>query len=190
MKVTDEMVWRFVRFNWPSINFSAGSVLSQQDVRSILEHVLGAEPEPCPCRRCERERGETVHGIPSERTHMTVCPVCGNKRCPHAEYHAYACSGSNAPGQTGEPVPEWSLDKLILRVLAAVEVSAKPPSEEERLRNLRVNLAAELFKEATLEERSDETMRWKEINTTKHTASHAFNAADIFLAEWKRREGK
>ena len=32
---------------------------------------------------------------------FVVCPDCGNKRCPHANDHRNACSGSNAPGQEG-----------------------------------------------------------------------------------------
>lgn len=30
---------------------------------------------------------------------MIVCPRCGNKRCPHATNHEYACTNSNALDQ-------------------------------------------------------------------------------------------
>jgi hypothetical protein len=30
-----------------------------------------------------------------------VCQTCGNKRCPRAEHHVNACTGSNEPGQLG-----------------------------------------------------------------------------------------
>jgi len=30
-----------------------------------------------------------------------VCPTCGNKRCPHASDHDYACTNSNEAGQAG-----------------------------------------------------------------------------------------
>lgn len=30
---------------------------------------------------------------------MTVCSICGNKRCPHAANHHNTCTGSNEPGQ-------------------------------------------------------------------------------------------
>ena len=33
---------------------------------------------------------------------MTLCPRCGNKRCPCAEWHGYRCTGSNLPGQPGK----------------------------------------------------------------------------------------
>jgi hypothetical protein len=33
--------------------------------------------------------------------HMKLCPVCGNKRCPHSDDPANACTGSNEPGQAG-----------------------------------------------------------------------------------------
>lgn len=32
---------------------------------------------------------------------MIVCPNCGNKRCPKATWHAWACTGSNEPHQQG-----------------------------------------------------------------------------------------
>ena len=34
-------------------------------------------------------------------SHFVVCPDCGNKRCPHANDHRHACTGSNEPGQEG-----------------------------------------------------------------------------------------
>ena len=32
---------------------------------------------------------------------MIVCPKCGNKRCPKAQWHEYRCTGSNEPRQVG-----------------------------------------------------------------------------------------
>ncbi|WP_237767051.1 hypothetical protein [Enterobacter hormaechei] len=47
----------------------------------------------CWCRTCR----------PITLTDMrfVVCPECGNKRCPHANDHRNACTGSNEPGQEG-----------------------------------------------------------------------------------------
>jgi len=36
---------------------------------------------------------------------LVVCPTCGNKRCPHANDHRNACTGSNEPGQEGSAYP-------------------------------------------------------------------------------------
>nr|WP_239508017.1 hypothetical protein [Enterobacter asburiae] len=36
---------------------------------------------------------------------FVVCPECGNKRCPHANDHRHACTGSNEPGQNGSAYP-------------------------------------------------------------------------------------
>lgn len=36
---------------------------------------------------------------------FVVCPECGNKRCPHANDHNNACTGSNEPGQVGSAYP-------------------------------------------------------------------------------------
>jgi hypothetical protein len=49
---------------------------------------------------------------PRIRTRMTLCPVCGFKRCPGAADHRNRCTGSNAMGQEGSlyapgpPIPE------------------------------------------------------------------------------------
>jgi hypothetical protein len=47
----------------------------------------------CWCRTC---RPITVDDM-----RFVVCPDCGNKRCPHANDHRNACTGSNEPGQPG-----------------------------------------------------------------------------------------
>ncbi|MHA1118210.1 DUF3850 domain-containing protein [Enterobacter kobei] len=51
----------------------------------------------CWCRTCR----------PITMTDMrfVVCHVCGNKRCPHANDHRNACTGSNEPGQEGSAYP-------------------------------------------------------------------------------------
>jgi hypothetical protein len=56
------------------------------------------EPTKCWCHTCR----------PVTMTDMrfVVCPECGNKRCPHANDHRHACSGSNKPGQEGSAYPE------------------------------------------------------------------------------------
>lgn len=57
--------------------------------------------EPCGCRICLQVRKEMVGGLPAEMTRMILCPLCGNKRCPHANNHEHACTNSNEPGQKG-----------------------------------------------------------------------------------------
>lgn len=54
-------------------------------------------PEKCWCRTCR----------PVDITDMrfVMCPDCGNKRCPKANDHRNACSGSNEPGQAGSAYP-------------------------------------------------------------------------------------
>jgi len=48
----------------------------------------------CCCWRCMEDRNEI-------RSHMILCPTCGNKRCPKASDHRLECTGSNEPGQAG-----------------------------------------------------------------------------------------
>ncbi len=48
-------------------------------------------PAKCWCQTC---RPVTMNDM-----RFVVCPECGNKRCPRANDHRNACTGSNAPGQ-------------------------------------------------------------------------------------------
>jgi hypothetical protein len=66
--------------------------------------------QECWCRTCDPL---TVRFI--------VCPDCGNKRCPKANYHGHACTNSNACGQPGSA---WEHVKHIGRT--------KPTPEGER----------------------------------------------------------
>lgn len=54
------------------------------------------EPAVCPCRRCDDARRNAAIA-----PKFIVCPLCGNKRCPHATSHVFPCTGSNEPGQKG-----------------------------------------------------------------------------------------
>jgi hypothetical protein len=59
----------------------------------------------CECRACLQERDEHIMigrlKVPAEMTRMVLCETCGSKRCPHANDHRHACTGSNEPGQAG-----------------------------------------------------------------------------------------
>lgn len=55
----------------------------------------------CFCWNCNYDETEPVTGLPYVMTQMILCPSCGNKRCPHATDHRFACTGSNEPGQSG-----------------------------------------------------------------------------------------
>jgi hypothetical protein len=61
--------------------------------------------QECGCRRCLRERGANIMGLPIELMKMVVCPECGNKRCPKASDHRHECTDSNEPGQLGSVYP-------------------------------------------------------------------------------------
>lgn len=51
----------------------------------------------CWCRTCRP--------VTFTDSRFVVCPECGNKRCPHANDHRNACTGSNEPGQEGSAYP-------------------------------------------------------------------------------------
>ncbi len=51
------------------------------------------EPMPCPCLRCSPQ--------PEFGATMRCCVCCGNKRCPHNEWHGFRCTNSNELDQVG-----------------------------------------------------------------------------------------
>lgn len=53
----------------------------------------------CWCFDCIKDMKED--GWPLTLTRMILCPLCGNKRCPHATNHNNPCTNSNEPGQPG-----------------------------------------------------------------------------------------
>ncbi|XFS97469.1 hypothetical protein AAHU87_09260 [Klebsiella pneumoniae] len=76
----------------------------------VYQAMLAAAPQPqnaqqnipeiipdCWCRTC---RPVVLNDM-----RFVVCPDCGNKRCPRANDHRNACTGSNEPGQEGSAYP-------------------------------------------------------------------------------------
>lgn len=55
----------------------------------------------CGCITCDARRRAALPFPECLVTHLIVCPLCGNKRCPRATDHNLACTGSNDPGQSG-----------------------------------------------------------------------------------------
>lgn len=70
------------------------SVMVVSEVIKAWAAMLAATPKPECCR-------------PVAMTDMrfVVCPDCGNKRCPRANDHRNACTGSNELGQEGSAYP-------------------------------------------------------------------------------------
>lgn len=64
------------------------------DTAQSLEAAKKATGSPLCCHKCFR-----LHNLAP--MFMLVCPICGNKRCPHASDHELACTGSNASDQPG-----------------------------------------------------------------------------------------
>lgn len=57
-------------------------------------------PDACRCFTCLDALDIPWRENPAHIV-MVLCPVCGNKRCPHATDHRHACTSSNEPGQAG-----------------------------------------------------------------------------------------
>lgn len=80
----------------PELAFTAGELREAADLVLNLPHDAKQVRVTFCCERC-REQARQL------RTYMIVCPQCGNKRCPKAEWHGYQCTDSNEPGQVGQP---------------------------------------------------------------------------------------
>jgi len=66
------------------------------DVKTQVETQAFKLTSPeCWCEDCDIAANKGM------RSRMSLCPDCGNKRCPKATNHANACTGSNAIGQPG-----------------------------------------------------------------------------------------
>ena len=57
----------------------------------------------CVCRKCIklRDRDKDLFFDKEEHQRMILCPNCGCKRCPKADYHGNQCTDSNESGQVG-----------------------------------------------------------------------------------------
>lgn len=86
--------------------------------RASRQPAASAEPE-CWC--------ETCRPITLDDMRMVLCPICGNKRCPHATDHRNACTGSNEPGQPGSSYGP-----------RAASVAQEPVAEIDKFGNLRM----------------------------------------------------
>lgn len=81
-------------------NFAAAAIIRQlaanqpQDAQQNIPEII---PD-CWCRTC---RPVVLNDM-----RFVVCPDCGNKRCPRANDHRNACTGSNEPGQEGSAYPD------------------------------------------------------------------------------------
>ncbi|MFB4503974.1 hypothetical protein ACE3JA_17825 [Enterobacter hormaechei subsp. xiangfangensis] len=67
------------------------------DAEKIFAERDALNAPDCWCRTCRP--------VTFSDSRFVVCPECGNKRCPHANDHRNACTGSNEPGQEGSAYP-------------------------------------------------------------------------------------
>lgn len=95
--------WRFIeesiaRFR-AVLNAKGVPLEKRSDGKSPPESIANDVLRACWCLRCI---DAPKHGLdnPAARR-MILCPACGNKRCPRATDHRFACTGSNETGQFG-----------------------------------------------------------------------------------------
>ncbi|HGL6673264.1 TPA: hypothetical protein ACKFNV_004790 [Klebsiella quasipneumoniae] len=96
-----------------AIEYHGTQQLRERIAQAVRAAMLAAAPQPqnapqnipeiipdCWCRTC---RPVVLNDM-----RFVVCPDCGNKRCPRANDHRNACTGSNEPGQEGSAYPDTS----------------------------------------------------------------------------------
>jgi len=77
--------------------------ISQEEYGNRFDAIFGKTKHAdsvCYCYNCNIDR-ITESGLPYTMSQMILCPICSNKRCPHATDHNLACTNSNDPGQPG-----------------------------------------------------------------------------------------
>ncbi|MBW9419948.1 hypothetical protein [Enterobacter roggenkampii] len=89
-----------VFFHWLRVAYEAGNSSQCREISNSSTNNFRENAETstkCWCRTCRP--------VTFADSHFVVCPECGNKRCPHANDHRNACTGSNEPGQEGSAYP-------------------------------------------------------------------------------------
>ncbi|EPQ4373553.1 MULTISPECIES: hypothetical protein [unclassified Enterobacter cloacae complex] len=89
-----------VFFHWLRVAYEAGNSpqcrkISNSSTKNFRENAETSTK--CWCHTCRP--------VTFNDSRLVVCPECGNKRCPHANDHRNACTGSNEPGQEGSAYP-------------------------------------------------------------------------------------
>ncbi|MEG6170664.1 hypothetical protein UXO91_18310 [Enterobacter hormaechei] len=102
VSVPDEVCWEDVPEEITEDDMALASAWAHgfnQCRAAMLQGADGNSPviPDCSCRTCRP--------VTFSDSRFVVCPECGNKRCPHANDHRNACSGSNEPGQEGSAYP-------------------------------------------------------------------------------------
>ncbi|MDS0977512.1 hypothetical protein OSC12_14725 [Citrobacter portucalensis] len=94
-KLKDGMGFKYVK---DGVRYSLNYANGWNACRAAMLQAGNSPVTPdCWCRIC---RPVTMSDM-----RFVVCPECGNKRCPHANDHNNACTGSNEPGQVGSAYP-------------------------------------------------------------------------------------
>ncbi|MEH9245597.1 hypothetical protein RAF29_21130 [Klebsiella pneumoniae] len=93
------LCWRAMLAAAPQEDINALIPLVSRNGQGGDRWIPVSEQKPdCWCRTCRP--------VDLNDMRFVVCPDCGNKRCPRANDHRNACTGSNEPGQEGSAYPD------------------------------------------------------------------------------------
>lgn len=93
------LCWRAMLSAAPQEDINALIPLVSRNGQGGDRWIPVSEQKPdCWCRTCRP--------VDLNDMRFVVCPDCGNKRCPRANDHRNACTGSNEPGQEGSAYPD------------------------------------------------------------------------------------
>jgi hypothetical protein len=110
--------------------------------------------QDCWCHKCNEHTVVKVGGydIPYKATTMILCPDCGNKRCPKANDHDNACTGSNELGQPGSAYADTAPPQREWQGLTAAEMMELLPKNNDVLEKRIAEFACAI--EAKLKEKN------------------------------------
>ena len=105
MKLIDDYACEVA--NIPSMPTLIEKKLATERIERARKAVVAelAKPEPtqpvqpsCWCTRCDLE-------VNTFRSHMAICPLCGDKRCPRAKDHRNECANPKAASAEAKALP-------------------------------------------------------------------------------------
>jgi len=88
-----------------AIDVLESEIFGERECDGRAAMLQGAEPVSQPDELPTKCWCHTCRPVTMTDMRFVVCPKCGNKRCPHANDHRNACTGSSEPGQEGSAYP-------------------------------------------------------------------------------------
>lgn len=92
---------------WHTEGTGPFDMVRHDDADQFLEWRESTSAAPSPAQQeCWCETCDLAQGNPLGRTRMSLCPECGDKRCPRAKHHDNVCAQHQEPPQQERQIAE------------------------------------------------------------------------------------